>query len=412
MAKNYVNIYEGNNDSYAIEQKIFIKQEASRGTLQLPAGSDFIFHVAGGSVNFTQPVESSQHKSGRHNTSFIKQKTETSWTLPTYFNIDESLGAASTSEIDPGIRVLHKSAFGTEDTGGGSPVYTTLDAPSITFSIFEVGDAWSKQAPGAFVEAVNMTFPGDGQAQAEWSGSAKTMYLVGMGKSTANNNAGNTFTLASGEGSRFPVGAKVMIIDATNAKSADTPAGTARTVSSVAGDVVTLSGAVLADADGSSTAVYLVYYEPENATAINNPVTGLNGSVTIAGYGTIDNCVRNFGVSHTNNHELQNFCFGEEGLGGKLFVPGGRANEEVTMELNLSKEAVSFINDLRNFDGIDITLVLGSATGRHLEIAVPKVVFSIPEISVPENGTIPVSFTGIAYQTALDAADEITLSYL
>jgi len=410
MAKNYVSIYEGGNDAVALEQKIFIKEESARGVLAIPAGTDFIYHT-GGSVNFSQPVESSPHKSGRHNNSVIKQKTVTAWSLSTLFNIDSTLLSADPAEIDAGVRVLHKSMFGKEDLTGGSPVYTTAEDPSTTFSIFEVGDLWSKQAPGCFVESSNMQFPGDGDATVEWAGSAKTALTVGMGKSIIDNNAGNTFGLAAGEGKRFPVGAKVMVIKADNSKSADTVADSARTVVSVAGDVVTLDGAVLADADGSVTPVYLVYFEPENSAAINDPQTGLVGSVTIAGF-TALGCVRSFGVNGVNNHELQDFCYGEEGLAGVLFVPGGRFNGEISMELNLSQELVGFLNGLKDFSGEDIEVILGDSTGRHLKIDLPKVIFPIPEIAVPETGSIPVSFTGTANQTALDAADEITLSYL
>jgi hypothetical protein len=48
---------------------------------------------------------------------------------------------------------------------------------------------------------------------------------------------------------------------------------------------------------------------------------------------------------------------------------------------------------------------------RFLEIDLPKVIFQVPSIDVPETGSIPVSFEGTAYQTALDAADEIVVSY-
>jgi len=411
VAKNYVSIYEGGNDAVALEQKIFIKEESVRGQLALPSGTDFIYHT-GGSVNFSQPTESSPHKSGRHHTNVIKQKTVTSWSLTTLFNIDTTQLAASTTEIDSGVRVLHKSMFGKEDLTGGSPVYTSAEDPSTTFTIMEIGDLWAKQAPGGFVESSNMQFPGDGMATAEWAGNCKTQLLVGIGKSTVDNNAANTFTVESGEGYRFPVGSKVMVIKDDNTKSADTVADSARTVTSVVGDVVTLDGAVLADADGSVTPVYLVYFEPESPAAINDPQTGLEGSINIAGYGMIANCVRSFSINGTNNHELQDFCYGEEGLGGPLFVPGGRYTAEISMELNLNQELVAFINSLREFTGEDIDLILGDAAGRHLKIDIPKVIFSIPEVSVPETGTIPVTFTGNANQTALDAADEVTVSYL
>jgi hypothetical protein len=411
MAKNYAAIYNSPNDSIALEQKIFIKEEVTRGVLVPPTGADFIYTLNGASVNFTQPIESSPHKSGRHHTSVIKQKTSTEWSIPTFVNINTALGAPGVAEIDPGMRVLYKSLLGKEDVGGGSPVYTSGEAPSITFSIFEIGDLWSKQAPGAFVESGNASFPGDGQSQIEWSGMAKTSLLVGMGKSITAN-AANAVTVAAGEGARFPVGSKVMIIESDGVtRSADTPDGSPRTVTAVAGDVVTLSGAVLADADGSVNPVYLCYYEPATAVAINDPQTGLQGSITIAGLSSAD-CVRSATINMVNNHEVQDFCYGEEGLGGRLFTPGGRFTAEVSLELNLSHELVEFLNALKTFDGDDITLILGDSAGRHLEMLVPKVIFPIPEISVPDTGTIPVTFTGNAYQTGLDVADEVTVSFL
>lgn len=412
MAKNFASIYASGNDAVALNQRIFIKEESVRGTLIVPAATDFFFHLAGGTVNFTQPVESSPHKTGRHNTTVIKQKTNTEWTIPTFFNIDTTLGAASTAEIDPALRVLWKSLLGREQAGPPL-VYDSATDPDITFSIYENLDVMGKQASGCFVEAGNATFPGDGQAQMEWSGMGKTVLNVGLGKSIIDNEGGNTVTVGTGEGTRFPVGGKVMIILANGTtRSADTATGSARTVVSVAGDVVTVDGAVLADADGSGTPIYLAYYEPaEPITAINNPLTGLQGSVTIAGLPSAM-CVRSATINMTNNHEPEDFCFGKEGLGDTVFTPGGRLAAEVTLEINLDKAMVGYLNGLRQFTGEDITLVLGTASGRRLSFHVPKAIFAIPAINVPESGTIPITFTGLAYQTANNAADEVTASFL
>jgi hypothetical protein len=412
VAKNYPALYEGGNDSIALEQKIYIKAEPTgqRGTLQLPAPTDFLFHIGGASINFTQPIETSPHKSGRHHQNIIKQKTTSEWTLPTFFNINEALGSASVAVIDPAVRVLHKAMFGNEDVTGGFPVYDTSVDPNTTFTMMEIGDVWAKQAPGCFVESANIQMPGDGQSQVEWSGMAKTVLNVGIGKSITNNTA-NTITLATGEGRRFPVGAFVMIVKATNVRSTDTPANAARTVTAVSGDVVTVDGAALTDANGSVTPIYLTYYEPNAATAIDNPVVGLVGSISIAGF-TAQNCIRNLTLNCTNSHEPVDYCFGEEGLGGPLFIPGGRFTAEVTLEMNLNKELLGFINKQKDFLGEDLTIVLGSATGRRLQILVPKAIFQVPEIPVGESGSIPITFTGNANQTGVDAADEIQLSYL
>lgn len=413
MSKNFADIYASQNDGIALVQKFFIKEETTRGVVALPTLTDFLYTLNGASVNYMQPVESSPHKSGRHHNSVIKQKTETSWKMPLFFNIDSTLGAASLAEIDPAARVLYKSLFGKEDTSGSLLKYSAAKDPDTTFTLFENGDVFAKQAVGAFVESGSISLPGNGQAKNELSGHAKTALTVGMGKSTVANT-GNVVTVATGEGLQFPVGAEVMIIKANGtSRSADTPTGTARKVTSVTGDAVTLDGAVLADADGSTTPIYLTYYEPSGSiTAINDPQTGLEGSVSIVGLGTpLTGCVRSATLALNNNHQLMNDCYGTDGLGGTLFVPGGRFTPELTLELNLDKALVGYINSLKTFQGKDITLVLGPPSGRRMEIYMPKVIFAIPEIAVPDTGTIPVSFKGNAYQSALDAADEVLLSF-
>jgi len=411
MAKNFAAIYASTNDSSAQEQKFFLKLETTRGVLAAPTGADFLYHLQGGQTTYQRPANTSPIRSGRHHTNVIQEKDVTSWTLPTFFMINESLGAWAATEIDPAVRMLWKSLLGSETVNVANLQYNSTVAPSLTFSVFENGDLWANQAPGAFVESNQITLPGDGQAMATWGGSAKTMYRIGIAKSTTDNNAGNTVTLETGEGERMEVGGMVMIIEANGTtRSADTPDGSPRNITAITGDVVTVDGAVLADADGSAADIYLCYYEPATPVAINNPVTGLVGSVSVGGIG-MGTCVRRLDMNITNNHELHNFCYGERGLSGPLFTAGGRLTVETTLELNMSHELLAFIKGLKNFTGVAIDAILGSATGRRAQFVLPKVPFAIPEISIPENGSIPVSFTGTAEQTAIDAADEINVYF-
>lgn len=193
MSKNFASIYNSVNVAISLEQAFFIKEETTRGQLIAPAGTDFLFTLAGGSANMKQPFESSPHRSGRHHTSPIRKKKETSWSIPTYFNIDETLGAASSAEVDPAIRLLHKSMFGAQDLSAGAKY--TVGTPDVTFSLFENGDKFAKQTRGAYVDQVTMNLPGNGEANSQWSGAAKDIIYVGLGKSTANNTGGNTITL-------------------------------------------------------------------------------------------------------------------------------------------------------------------------------------------------------------------------
>ena len=412
MSKNFADIYNSVNDAIALEQRWYVKLETTRGELIAPTDADFLFTLTGGQIEYSQPFESSPHRSGRHHNGIIKKKKETNWSFPTYFNIDETLGAASSSEVDAAVKVLFKSLLGKEDLTAGAKY--TADTPNITFSLIECGDKFARQARGAFVQGCNMQFPGDGEATCEWNGNAKDAIYVGLGKSVTDNDGGNTITLVAGDGEQFKnaVGGLVMLVEADGTtRSADTPNGTPRKITAVVGDQVTVDGVALADADGSGVAapVYLSYYEPTTPTGINNPVTGLVGSFTVTGYASF--CTRSIGLNITNDHELHNFCYGSDGLSGPLFTPGSRLTAEVTVEANLSKDIVKLFNQVQKFEAKVLEVKLGDVLGRHLDIDLPKVQFNVPSFSVPDTGSIPVSFVGTAFQTAFDAEDEISVHF-
>lgn len=410
MSKNYAALYASSNDSYAIEQSVYIKQEASRGQLIAPQATDFLYTLSGGGLSHSQPFDLSPHRSGRHATNVIKKKKECSWSLSTYFNIDEAMANPDVAEIDAPARVLYKSLLGHEDSAAGL-IYDSSTAPDVTFSIFEVGDKWAKQGRGCFVESNAMSFPGDGEAKCEWAGSAAESIMVGIGKSTSAP-VGNIITVQAGEGKFFPVGSLVMILKADGTtRSSDTAAGTARVVTAVSSDMVTLSGAALADADGSASPVYLCYYEPATKTGIDNPVTGLKGSITIPSLGG-SQAFRMAKIDVKNGHELFNYGFGTDALSGPLFTPGSRVTVDVSVEVNLSAKTLKFLNAVQQFEAQACTVVLGDSTKRHLELLVPKILFKVPAISVPETGSIPVTFEGSALQTALDAADELKVKFI
>lgn len=412
MAKNYATIYNSVNVASAIEQRFYLKQETTRGQLIAPTGADFFFTLAGGAVEFTQPFFSSPVRTGRHHTSPIRQKKETSWSFPTYFMIDTTLGAASAAEIDPAVKTLWRSLMGDEDLTAGARY--TVGTPDITFTLFEIGDKVSKQTRGGFVQQATLNFPGDGEATSEWSGNAKDVIYVGMGKSTTNNTA-NTVTLVAGDGAQFlkSAGGMVMIIEANGTtRSTDTPDGSPRKIVSVVGDVVTVDGAALTDADGSGVGapIYLVYYEPATPVAINSPITGLTGSLQITGL-TDHVCMRNGTVTLGNEHELIDYCYGSDTLDGQLFVPGSRFTAAITVESNLDKQMFKFFQKLQNFEAQVLQIILGDAAGRRLDIDIPRAIFETPVVSVPESGSIPVTYSGTAYQTSVDAADEISVHF-
>ncbi len=413
MAKNFANIFNSTGDSIALEQKVFIKEESAKGVLAIPTGTDALLPEGGTSVNFSQTKRSSSVKSGRHNTTILKDKTQTEWTIASLVHVDTTLGAPAAAEVDQAYRTLQKSMWGKEDTAAGAVYNPTT--PEITFSIFENGDVMAKQSPGCFCEGYTLNLPGDGDANNEWTGFGKTTLNVGIGRSVIDNNAGNTVTLdTASDASRFPVGAYVMIVEADGTtRSADTPDGAPRQVTArdTGTGAVTLSGAVLADADGAAAEIYLVYYEPETITVINDPLTGLVGNVSIDNLAA-QNCVRSVTLTAANNHTLYDNCYGEEGLGGPLFAAGGRVDITLEMELLLNKAFVTYLDGKKTFTPDDVDIELGDSAGRHLKLDLPKVIYDFPAIDIPESGNVPVTMSGMAFQTALDQEDELTLSYI
>lgn len=411
--KNFASIYSSGNDASAFSQKFFVKKELVRGQMIAPTGADFLLTLSGGGVMFNQEYESSPHRSGRHNQNIILQKTTTEWNFPTFINIDT--GVAYGSSIDPAMKALWEAVLGKATDSGTYLNYDSSIDPSVTLTIFENLDHLAKQTVGCFVEATEIDLPGDGQAQLNWSGSGKYVYHAGIAKSTEDNNTGNTFTCDTPEEAlRFDVGSMVMIVESNGTtRSADTPTGTPRKVVSADATtgVVTLDGAVLADADGSVNPVYLCYYEPETPhVSIDNPQTGLKGSISVDSLPGLS-CARSAKVTITNNHEKVDYCYGTDGLSGALFVPGGRLEVTVEMELNLNAALVEFLKRTRNFESHSVTMICGDDTSRHFKVLAPKVKFKIPEVSVPESGAIPISFSGLALQTATDAADELNIRY-
>lgn len=413
MAKNYASIYSAGNDSISLEQRFYAKVETTRGTLAAPTGADFFYTLQGGTVTAAQGKITNPSRSGRHHTGIIREKKTVEWSLPMYINVDTAVAAGAT-EVDAAVQLLWQSLLGKKTVSSGV-LFDPSETPDITFSLFQCGDLWSEQVAGCFCMGCEVSLPGDGQSQLTFSGNAKSRLLVGIAKSVTDNDTGNDITVAAGETDRIPVGAKVMIIEANGTtRSADTPDGSPRTVTAVDSitNKVTVDGAVLADADGSSTPIYLCYYEPATPVAINDPQTGLVGSVAIDNLPSLS-CARSVTLSLANNHELVNYCFGTDVLSGKLFVPGARLDATLSIELNLDANVVEYLNQLNNFVANAVTLIVGDSGDRHFKIVLPKVIFNVPALSVPESGSIPVTLEeGMCLQSSLDAGDEVQVKYL
>lgn len=411
MAKDFSAIYS-QGDSIGLEYKTFIKEETTKGTFEIPAGTDFIDTLSGTTGSLALPFSPSPSKSGRHNQSVIIEKEATTWSVVSLFNFTET-GAWAATGVDLAWRALMKNLLGKETVNASDITYDTATPPSTSFTMLQNGDVQGLQFVGAFANTAEFSLPGDGYAQQTFSGNAKTMYRMGIGQTTTDNNSGNTITLQSGEGSRFEENGYIMIItDAAGGatRSADTPDGSPRKVTDITGDVLTVDGAVLADADGDTGgAFYVCYYEPTTPSAKDTPVTGLTGSVSFSS-GLTKDCVRSINFSIDNQHEIQDYCYGKSGLSDVLYTAGGKFNCTASIEMNLDHELVGYLNDLKDIVDETLTVTLGDTANNYMEW-VSKLKFAIPEIPVPDSGSVVVNLESLCFQSATDAADEFTVKY-
>jgi hypothetical protein len=411
MAKNFAAIYNSGNDSSALNQSFFVKKQTNKQTPIVPLGSDFLYMIGGSSLDYSQSFEDSPHKTGRHRSGIIKGKTTTEWSLPLLINIKQ--GVAYGSCIDAAVKCLWENVLGKyTDTGTAQKFDATVD-PSTAFTIFQNLDHMAMQAWSGFCQQVECSFAGDGMSQLTFSGAAAITFFAGIGKSVTANAGGNVITLGLGEGARFDVNSYVMLVKSDGVtRSTDT--ATARKVTAKAGDVITVDGAPLTvDSDGTALLpVYLCYWEPEAGTivGINEPQTGLEGSVTIDTLPTLS-CVRNATLTINNNHELQDFCFGTKGLSGAIYVPSSKLEVTASVELNLNAQLGEFLSLVREFYGHELTIKCGNVLDRHFEVVLPKLIFQVPSISIPETGSVPVTLEGNALQTALEQNDSVIVSY-
>ena len=94
------------------------------------------------------------------------------------------------------------------------------------------------------------------------------------------------------------------------------------------------------------------------------------------------------------------------------FVPGDRLTVEVSLSFNLSDDMIEFLHKVKRFEGQAITAIVGDSTGRHAKFELPRAIFNYPGFSLPDTGSIPVEFSGTAFESDFGDADELTVSFI
>ena len=367
---------------------------------------DFLIHTAGG-AKFEQPVESNPHKNGRFHVGVIKSKKVVDFDLDTLINMSGNAG----DSLDIPIRLLLESAFGKETVVPSTAIKYEQDLASFTFSMVKVSTIFAEYFTGMYVKDLTLTVPGDAPGTQKFVGMGSDGSIAGIGKISAIVSSSAVIPLATTpypHAELFTADSRVMIVSA-DGRTITAGADGSLWISSVdlLTDSVTLSAAVDAEADG-----YLCPWHPGavQQTARDAIYTDLEGTFKFKTSGN-EVCATNISLGIVNDHIDRNNCFGKDTNQGN--VKGNRCTMTLTATLDLSSQNLGDLIQARKFGGFVPELVIGDASsGRYLRISSPKWIVSVPSIDLPENGTTPIEFTGIFYQSEPGARDPIVWEYL
>jgi len=206
---------------------------------------------------------------------------------------------------------------------------------------------------------------------------------------------------------RFTANARVMIVKPDGRTITDGYAGDLYLTDVDTGtDQLTFSRPVDIEDDG-----LVVFWHPGavQSSGTDNVYTDLEGSFKFKASGN-EVCATNITLTAENNHIDKNNCFGSDV--NLDFVPANRLDITLEATLDLSNDVLGDLVQARKFGGFTPELIVGETTGRHLKITAPKWITSVPPKEIPENGTVPVTFSGNLYQSTPGAEDPIVMDFL
>lgn len=366
---------------------------------------DFFLYTTGG-LTFSQPAESNPHRSGRFHVGVIRKKKVVNFDFDALINMSGNAG----DSLDTPMRLLLKSGFGKETAIPGLSIKYEQASPTYYFSAVRVSTIEAEYYTGCYVKDTTLTIAGDAPGTWKFVGRGADASKAGIGKMAAGGINTTELTLVTSpykHVQRFTDGARVMIVKPDGRTITHGYDGSLSVISvSLGQDKLTLSSLVDAEADG-----YVTYWHPGavQTTGRDAVYTDLVGSMKLTPTGA-PICATNITMTATNNATDKDNCFGTDTNAGK--VEGGRLDMNLEVALDLSNDNLGELTQTRNFGGFNPELIVGEPSGRHLKITAPKWIPSVPEISMPENGTVNYTLAGMLYQSVPGAKDPFIVEFL
>lgn len=355
---------------------------------------------------YTQNREQTKGRTGRTTpqTGILKRKKMLEGTIETYVNIDTSLGAPA---VDTAVDLMLTSILPNKTTDGSTYIKYDLGQPQSTYyTLLSATNMENGALNGCYNKTLELDFPGDAEAHIRLAFKGRDVKQATVAKTNGTVSASATIVTVAGEADSVEVGSRVMIVDTDGRTVLYGFDGSMTVVSKNTGSnqIVVSSPVTL------STASFVVPYNPSVFGGTGGtiaPMVELVGSLSLGGV--------NIGLPKSFNvtidpkvTDIDNIYGTDQNQG---YVVGSKVDVKVKLEVICTPAELRRIIKIKEDTNYSTTIVLGSASGRRLEVVCPAIVFSVPSIDVPDSGETTISLEGMAMDSSLGALDCISVWY-
>lgn len=289
---------------------------------------------------------------------------------------------------------LLRAGFGYQASTGGSQVQYTLKRENDeSLTLWRGTDKYAEAVYGAVVNEIEFRVGGGDFASVEYRGLAKKLIHTGTGTLSSSGATGAT-TIEVASFDSFSVGSFIQV-------GTSDASGQGHKVTAIDRAAGTLTIDPGLDSE-QGAGVEIKPFWPSLVT-YGSPIPGISGKMEIAG---TEFKIRTGTVTLTQNLGLVNDEFGTDSASDILNPALREVNFSFEM---LHRTTRDFIFGQSLLDlAQQLKLTIGTATGKTVELLIPKAKFNRPPVTIPEKDAQTLALSGIGLMT--DGEDELILT--
>jgi len=378
---------------------------------EIGTDSDDWIYVTSSNVSFSQEFEKSGHRSGRQASSIYKKKKMVEGSLEMYCLLNPS--TESTIYMPEALKTVLTGAFGAMRVDSPDKAVFDMSQPHTKYmTMLNANNIFTQISNGLYIKNWGLELSGSDAAKISLDLKARDS-KVSVPAKIDDTTSDDTLSLVAGEEQRFEIGSRVMICRNDGRSIEEGYAGDLYVT-----ELLPEQNKVRLNKNLSTLTIdsgyMLVPYYPlfgYNIPADNAQIsTDLTGIVSFDGGATQIDTVTSASVNVDPQLTDLDEYYGYDSNQG--FVDSSRAEITVSVTMHLTADKAALILKAKRFNEFNLKVVVGYPDGQRMEVVCPRVVFKVPNIEIPEDGAIDVTFEGEALQTFTGANDALQVSYL